>query len=571
MSEDIRQLEARLAAVDLAGENTAARIDILNDLAWRLRVTDTTRAAALAREARRLAEAESNETALAHALRTEGFCSYLSSSFETAMARSNEALKLFEKLQDPSGQASAINTIGNVYFRLSDYPAALEFHFRSAKICEDIADRRGLAYAFNNIGNVYFGLSEYSSAIESYSKSLRLSEELGDVTGVPSILNNIGNVYQKLDESANAIDSYKKSLETSARIGDRASESAALSNLGFVYGSLGDYESSLDYYLKGLAVAQELRDRYVESTTLAQIGILNTKDGHPDKALVYLRRALSMAEEIGSKEWVYESHRALADTYEATGDLSRALHHQKLFNRIKEEVFNSETDQRVKQLVIKFEVERSEREAEIYRLKNVELANAYQDLQRLNGALQEANEQKSRLVEQLQQQAEELERKTYEDSLTGLFNRRYLDLRLPLEFERGRRFGHALTVALADLDFFKKVNDRFSHQTGDQVLKAIAGIFKSNCRAIDIVVRYGGEEFVLVLVETPLSKAAALCERIRNSVARYDWKSIQSGLSLTVSFGLAGNLRLGASEKLLAAADAKLYEAKQGGRNQVRW
>ena len=571
MSEEVTHLEAKLAAAERNGSGATQKADLLNDLAWSLRVADTNRALNLAREAYRLSSKESYEIGMAYALRTEGFCSYLSSSFETAMARSNEALRLFEKLGGLTGQASALNTIGNVYFRLSDYPSALEVHFKSAKISEDIDDRRGLAYALNNIGNVYFGLSDYGNALASYTRSLMLSEELCDKASLPSLLNNIGNVYQKLEDSPNAINSYRRSLEASAGIADRASESAALSNLGFVHGSLGDFDSALDCYFKSLAVSAELSDHYVESTTLAQIGILYTKNGRAGKALVYLRRALSLAEGIGSKEWVYESHRALADAYEMTHDLAGALKHQKLFNQVKEEVFNSETENRVKELVVKFEVEKAEREAEIYRLKNVELASAYQDLQVLNAALQEANEQKSLLVEQLQHKTEELERKTFEDSLTGLSNRRYLDIRLPLEFERAKRFGHALTVAIGDLDFFKQVNDSFSHQTGDATLKAIAGIFKKNCRAIDIVARYGGEEFVLVLIETPLSKGTALCDRIRNSVARYDWNKVHPRLAVTVSFGVASNLRLGTAEKLLAAADAKLYEAKQSGRNQVRW
>src|SRR5690606_31709675 len=143
------------------------------------------------------------------------------------------------------------------------------------------------------------------------------------------------------------------------------------------------------------------------------------------------------------------------------------------------------------------------------------------------------------------------------------------DLRLMKEFRRARRHGHALSVAICDIDMFKGVNDRFSHHVGDETLKTIARIFKENLRATDIIARYGGEEFVFVMPETEVSDAMRMCETIRRAVANYDWGTIHPELKVTVSIGLSGNLGVSRYEKMLSAADARLYEAKQKGRNQV--
>lgn len=205
---------------------------------------------------------------------------------------------------------------------------------------------------------------------------------------------------------------------------------------------------------------------------------------------------------------------------------------------------------------VQFETERAERESEIYRLKNVELAQANADLQKLN-------EQATGLLEQLERQAQE-------DALTGLYNRRYADAQLHEAFLRARRFGHTLSVALLDIDNFKRINDTFSHAVGDEVLRVVARLFKAELREIDTVARYGGEEFVLLLPETSARAAAAVCDRLRLEVAAYPWSTVAPGLRVTLSIGLSDELSVPTYEKLVALADGKLYEAKHSGKNQVR-
>ena len=180
----------------------------------------------------------------------------------------------------------------------------------------------------------------------------------------------------------------------------------------------------------------------------------------------------------------------------------------------------------------------------------------------MNQALQLADEVKNELLAQLEKQNQE-------DCLTTLFNRRYLDGRLGSEFRRAQRHHHSLSVALIDVDFFKKINDVFSHEIGDLTLKAVASLLRENCRETDVVARYGGEEFVIVLLEMDLQGAARVCEKIRLAVQNHDWSSIHPELKVTISIGLSDDITLPSPEKMLSAADTKLYEAKNSGRNKV--
>lgn len=171
--------------------------------------------------------------------------------------------------------------------------------------------------------------------------------------------------------------------------------------------------------------------------------------------------------------------------------------------------------------------------------------------------------------ERSNEQVECLARQAFEDELTGVHNRRYLDADLPRELERTRRFGRELTLAMLDVDGFKQVNDGYSHQIGDQVLAELGTILTRSCRAVDSVVRYGGDEFVLYFPETRLTDGLAVCERILDEVRQYDWERIAPGLRLTLSIGLAATRGAHDATSLLELADGQLYEAKLTGKNRL--
>jgi diguanylate cyclase (GGDEF)-like protein len=155
------------------------------------------------------------------------------------------------------------------------------------------------------------------------------------------------------------------------------------------------------------------------------------------------------------------------------------------------------------------------------------------------------------------------------DELTGCFNRRCIMRMLEEEIARSRRLDAPCSVALIDLDWFKRINDAYGHPTGDEVLRTFAITVFANIRNIDRFGRYGGEEFLLVLPDTPAERAAAMLDRLREIIADLDWSAFSADMRVTISAGVA-TLRLNeTSDTLLARADHALYAAKAKGRNRI--
>ncbi len=164
----------------------------------------------------------------------------------------------------------------------------------------------------------------------------------------------------------------------------------------------------------------------------------------------------------------------------------------------------------------------------------------------------------------------ELARQAARDSLTGLLNRRSFMAELERELARARRGGGILSLAMLDLDHFKVLNDAHGHPAGDEVLRAIAASMQASVRKPDVLGRYGGEEFTLLMPDTDAQMAVSVCERIRIAVQMSGVEWGGSRLSITISGGVAAFALNGTSaDALIAAADAALYEAKHAGRNRV--
>lgn len=156
------------------------------------------------------------------------------------------------------------------------------------------------------------------------------------------------------------------------------------------------------------------------------------------------------------------------------------------------------------------------------------------------------------------------------DDLTGAFNRRRMMRALDEECVRVQRSGSPYSIALIDLDFFKKINDRFGHPTGDEVLRTFAITVFANIRATDKFGRYGGEEFVLLMPDTPNEVATRILDRLRIITSELDWSAFSDGLKVTISAGVATARTDEAPDSVLARADAALYTAKDHGRNRIK-
>ena len=176
-------------------------------------------------------------------------------------------------------------------------------------------------------------------------------------------------------------------------------------------------------------------------------------------------------------------------------------------------------------------------------------------------------------TEELRLKSIELERQATHDKLTGLFNRRYADDYLQREIQIADQSGRDFTIALADIDHFKQINDGYSHAVGDAVLRQVADILVDRCRKTDMVARYGGEEFLLCFPDTDSDFAEQICYQIRMAVQNASWAGIDDRIgeeiSITLSFGIAQVSDDARRTTILHDADTRLYEAKNKGRNRI--
>jgi diguanylate cyclase len=198
----------------------------------------------------------------------------------------------------------------------------------------------------------------------------------------------------------------------------------------------------------------------------------------------------------------------------------------------------------------KMETEREERSASEIKELSAQLDTFQSEVSTLHRKLEQAREAAT------------------QDALTGLPNRMAYDERIQEEIERARRYQRPLSLAIIDVDFFKKINDKFGHPAGDKVLKILAEVFKKRTRDSDFVARMGGEEFMLVLTETSADDALTVTDKLRGVIEQANFHFRDTAVPVTVSCGITDYSEGDSVEELYSRADEALYEAKEGGRNR---
>jgi len=176
------------------------------------------------------------------------------------------------------------------------------------------------------------------------------------------------------------------------------------------------------------------------------------------------------------------------------------------------------------------------------------------------------------LQKELRETNKRLELLSITDGLTKLYNHRHFQDELARAFEESARYERPLSLAIIDLDFFKKVNDTYGHAVGDEVLKAVAQMFQESIRSTDLAARYGGEEFGVMMPETDMDDGIAFAEKIRSLLEATSIDTQAGSISVTVSIGVSTipHPKIHSAKELIVSADKALYRAKKGGRNQVQ-
>ncbi|WP_309570801.1 diguanylate cyclase [Deinococcus sp.] len=530
----------------------------LNEEAWQLRRTEPARSAELAREAYVIAEQHSEELGMGYALRVQAFHAVNASEFRTALDKFDHAVAIAQTCGDLTLERDCLNLLGNVYRSIYNTERAVTCLLQSIELSRTLGDLSGEANALMNLGVMAASrMKDMERALGYYQQAYVVLEQARNEAGQVACLYSLADAFQELGRFDEAREHGQRAVETSRRTGDTLHHALSLSVIARALDAEGDHHSAGPLHQEALTLMLALDTQMPEPTAWIQVYCAANLValGALSDAQERYERVLVATEEFDLKELAALAHHDLTQVYKRRGDMGAAMHHLEAERAIRQSVFEQEMAQKTSGLMAQYEVERAESEAALYKLRSVELASA-------NVALEQANREKSALVAALQEQSQLLERQVREDSLSGVYNRRYIEQILAREFEEHCAEQRTLSVIMLDVDHFKQVNDTFSHLTGDEVLRQLGAILLTGCRARDAAGRYGGEEFVLVLPDTSLEDAVTVAERLRRQVEGRPWHEVAPGLRVTASMGVACSEGLENFERLVARADAKLYEAK---------
>ena len=475
--------------------------------------------------------------------------------YKRAIECFNRALEIAKELNDEKRISDCLNNFGIVYVKKGNYPRALEYFHESLKISERIEDKNGIARCLNNIAIIHEKREDYQRALDYFKKSLEKNEETDDRQGIADCLNNIGIIYGKQGEYEFALNYFLKSLEVEKDLNDEDGIPRTLNNIGLVYWNQGNYRQALKYYRKSLNLREKLGNKKGICSCLINIGMLYTECGQIQEALDYLKRGLYIAKDIGTLDLLSEVYLALSKLYEKERKYKRALEYYKLYKETDDKLFNEEKSKQIADIQVRYETEQKEREAEIYRLKYVELARANEKIEKAHNELSKAYRK--------------LELISRSDPLTELLNRRGFLERVTYEIHRYERSGKAFSIVIADIDNFKSFNDSYGHDCGDFILKTIAKIVRKTLRKQDSIGRWGGDEFIFLLPETPIEGAIVVAEKLKKKISEFHFSYKRNKLFVTMSFGASTIDKSLDIDICIKKADEALYRAKKSEKNKV--
>ena len=488
---------------------------------------------------------------------------------EAAARAADDALALYQALADSTGEAETLNVLCMVYNDLGLHRDALEHAIRALRLARTMHDRRLECWALNRVGVSYEFLEDPRLALQYVQQALDLARELPrhDEELFAALNNLAGGEIKVANEAmregdfdraeaslATARRHAEEALELARRSGNTHRETLALGNLAQVVSHGPDRRQAQALLEQYQALARQHGYQRELVSADFDMACLLRQDGRHALAALRLEQLLTDIDDEDDALRLSIEH-ALYDSYKALGRYEQALAHLERHAALERKQLKARAQAQARVLLARLEIDQA-------RLETVH-ARIDAELQRLRTRELEQEHQALRM------HAEVLGREAREDALTGLHNRRAIDEALPGLLDRSRSEQAPIAVAMADLDNFKTINDRFGHGVGDQVLSTLAQILRAKTRGADLLARVGGEEFIIVLGRTPIDLAHEICERLRQAVAQHAWHELASDLQVTISVGLVAGEPEDAQHALIERADAALYEAKRRGRDRV--
>ena len=505
--------------------------------------------------------------------------------------------------------------------------AAAEDAVRLERIAQAIAQPVPQARAQFMRGTIQAETGDIAGALERFHDARRTLEATSATAELARVINAIGVAHNFSGNFSRARKYYEQALETVRRVDAKALESSILGNRALVLAELEGAEVGLAAHREALALARQLGNVESVGNQLANICSRLVEVDRLNEAATTCREALASVEELGNARLIAGTRMSIGDlarsrgrleeareNYEAAlglaegrvpsvqadvleklvalderlGEPQRALERVRQLMALRAEGIEQERSHLIEELEIRYRVEEQEHEIELLELdRELQTSKLRQRNLLLIGtgiALLLATLLlvvawrgfiiKSRLERQLAERNQELgeavgtiTRLAREDSLTGLLNRRaFLEL-AEREISRSRRTGEPLSMVMSDIDRFKELNDNNGHGAGDQVLRQLAERMEQSIREIDIVCRWGGEEFLFLLPGTHQAEAYRIIQRVYERITDEPIQLGSQSVSITMTFGItAVDSDIDAA---IERADMAMYKGKDAGRNRI--
>jgi len=482
-----------------------------------------------------------------------------------------------------SGSTSFISTFelqhllkqADTHIQQAQYQQALELLTDAYQASGNLADIKIRNNVINAMANIYYNTGQLDQAYRYYNELLELDRANGDKTALSVTLFNLGHVNASRKQFSKAHHNFKASLKLSRELADDLGIASCLKALGVNAHAQAELSSAQQYLQESYRVFVALHDAVQAARVQRHLGDISHQQQHYSQAIEFYLSALSVLQKNTFSKALMRTHRGLSASYQKVGNVTQALEHHQRYTSLLKQLLEQQNKDVTQRLQVQFETQRFAAENEQLALLN-------------QAQLQELEHRQTTLRMQYilillalgiisliivlwtrtRRHAQTMQALAKKDDLTGLKNRRAIMEFAIKEWHRSSRFNRPYCCFVIDIDHFKNINDTWGHGTGDNVLKRVASAIESTLRVTDSVGRIGGEEFLLISVETTLQQSAALAERIRSQVEQLQHPH-QPNSPVTVSIGVAQLENQISLDELISHADEALYQSKNNGRNQV--
>lgn len=505
------------------------------------------RAQELAREAQQLARTLDDRRLQAEAIHAVARCHFYLADFVPALEMLLEAASAYQEAGDIAGAATSLSGVGLCQLRIGAAEEAIASLLRALESAQDLGHFVLEINIHNSLGSAYCTVGRIEDAERHITTGIRLAKNAGNANLLTKLLQNRSLLSKKRgelkaadDEAAARFDweeglgHAEEALALARELGNRYDEAHCLGQCGTMLRLVGRREDARLSLEKTLVLGRELDEPLVQAEALLELGRLRITESELERARAALEQAIGLAGRINARWILAEACESLSGLHERAGEHGAALALYKRFHAVREHELATSRQHAARAGQLWFDFQRATRQAIRYR------------------------EEAKLFAEQSQQ-----------DPLTGLLNRRGLDDRIGALVAASEINAVPLTIALIDVDRFKVINDSFSHATGDIVLQRIAQAIRAHCRANDLPVRYGGDEFLVVLAGADLATGERVLRRIKAAVDAMPWQDHATGLTVTLSIGVAGRAPGATIAATIGAADRALYAAKSSGRDRI--